>query len=260
ELDEVPPQFEVEAGAAESPDAAADLVRSRIGFDAATRRGWQSEYAALRAWRRAIEDLGALVFQISGVDVEETRGFSCYYHPLPVIAVNSADAPVARVFTLAHELGHLMRRSGATCDLRDGGDEEVWCNRFAGELLVPRDELTTLVPRARAEWTDSELQRIARAFWVSSEVALRRLVAIERATPEFYEQWRARRIVRKPTTAGGPVPIPKRLLSSAGTTFVRLVLSAFHADRISASTMASYLGVKLKHLSAIEQLVVAEAS
>jgi F0F1-type ATP synthase epsilon subunit len=54
--------------------------------------------------------------------------------------------------------------------------------------------------------------------------------------------------------------LPKRLVSSAGATFVRLVLSAFHAELISASTLAGYLGVKLKHLPAIEQLVVAEAS
>lgn len=259
ELHELPPSFELDSAAGASPEAAADRIRARLGIDASVRKTWGDEYAALRAWRRRIEDQGVLVFQVSGVSLEETRGFSCWYQPLPVIAMNSADAAVARVFTLAHELGHLVRRTGAVCDMGEGAAEEAWCNRFAGELLVPSGELAEVAAAYRTDWPDPELRRIARRFWVSQEVVLRRLVAIDRASQEFYEQWRARRLGVAAPPSGGPVPVPKRIVSSAGATFVRLVLSAFHAELISASTLAGYLGVKLKHLHAIEQLVVAEA-
>jgi Zn-dependent peptidase ImmA (M78 family)/DNA-binding XRE family transcriptional regulator len=259
ELHELPPRFELDSARNGSPQAAAERIRARLGIDARVRKTWGDAHAALREWRRRIEDQGVLVFQISRVNVEETRGFSCWYEPLPVIAINSADAAAARVFTLAHELGHLVRRKGAACDLGEGAAEEVWCNQFAGELLVPSDELAEAAAY-RAEWPDPELQRLARRFWVSQEVVLRRLVAMDRASKDFYERWRLRRLGVAAPAPGGPVPVPKRLVSSAGTTFVRLVLSAFHAELISASTLADYLGVKLKHLPAIEQLVVAKAS
>jgi Zn-dependent peptidase ImmA (M78 family) len=260
ELHELPPRFALDATRAASPEAAANRIRAHLGMDASSRDAWTDAYAALRTWRRRIEDQGVLVFQMSGVSVDETRGFSCFYETLPVIALNSADAVVARVFTLAHELGHLVRRRGAVCDLGEGFAEEVWCNQFAGELLVPGDELEDAVKTSdhRADWPELELQRLARMFWVSTEVVLRRLVAIDRASPDFYQRWRGRRMASG-KVSGGPVPVPKRLVSAAGTTFVRIVLSAFHADLISASTLAGYLGVKLKHLPAIERLVVAEA-
>lgn len=262
DLGEAPPKFALDAGRGHSPEAVARLVRGLLGIDAETQRGQRDAYAALRRWRRAVEAQGALVFQISGVDVGETRGFSCFHELLPLIAINSADAPVARIFTLAHELGHLVRHTGAVCDLAGSSTEEAWCNRFAGELLVPATELQAIVQQMpdRREWPDHELNRIARAFWVSAEVVLRRLVAIDRASSAFYERWRARHLVVAAARVAGPVPVPNRLLSSAGTTFVSLVLSAFHADRISASTLAGYLGVKFKHLKAIESLVTAEAS
>jgi Zn-dependent peptidase ImmA (M78 family) len=262
ELGEPPPSFDLSFDRGASADAAAREVRARLGVDATDPRNQRDAYAALRNWRRAIEAHGALVFQISSVDVSETRGFSSFHEPLPIVALNSGDAPVARIFTLAHELGHLVRRKGAVCNLTESSVEEVWCNRFAGELLVPGEALQTIAaPLAyRAEWPDSELQRLARMFWVSPEVILRRLVAIERASQRFYERWRKQRSATTPRTAGGPVPMPNRVLSSSGASFVRLVLSAFHADRISASTLAGYLGIKLKHLRAIEELVTAEAS
>lgn len=260
ELGELPPRFTLKAKPGQAPERMADAVRPLLSVGAEQRRLWKTEYAALRAWRRACENLGILVFQISGVSTEETRGFSCGYETMPVIAINSTDAPLARIFTIAHELGHLLRRSGAACDLRDAGPEEVWCNAFAGELLVPQTELEAIAPAGKSNWQDRELKRIARHFWVSPEVIVRRLVVIGRASPAFYARWRALQVNRAANRAAGPVPVPKRLLSSAGTTFVRLAVSAFHADRISASTLASYLGVQIKHLPAIEKLIIAEAN
>ncbi|MBM4060294.1 MAG: ImmA/IrrE family metallo-endopeptidase [Planctomycetes bacterium] len=261
ELAEVLPAFDVGVSRPSSAEAAARQARNRLGVDAPGQRGPRDAYAALRNWRRFVEARGALVFQLSGVPVTETRGFSSFHEPLPIIAINSADAPVARIFTLAHELGHLVRRKGAVCDLTEPSAEESWCNLFAGELLVPAAALETIVRplHYRTEWPDHELKRISRRFWVSTEVVLRRLVAIGCAAPGFYERWRSRRAATTMAPAGGPVPVPNRVLSTAGSTFVGLVLSAFHADRISASTLAGYLGVKLKHLGALERLVIAEA-
>lgn len=258
ELGEEAPAFNLSAATTEAAPAAAARVREVLGISVEEQLGWRDAYVAYRTWRAAVEEHGVLVFQITGVPVAETRGFSTFYEPLPVIAVNGKDAPTARCFTLMHELGHLLRRGGAVCDWRERDAEEVWCNRFAGELLVPAEALRAEVVGLthREEWPDPVLTRLSRSFGVSPEVIVRRLVTIRRATQDFYTRWRDERGDEPPPAGGGPVPVPNRVVAHAGSTFVNLVLSAYHADRITASTLSNYLGAKLKHLPAIEALMI----
>lgn len=71
----------------------------------------------------------------------------------PEIYVHASDSPNRRRFTCAHELGHYYKRS-ATGDIeweyvehRDlltsaGNDpEEIYANKFAASLLMPREEV-----------------------------------------------------------------------------------------------------------------------
>lgn len=261
DLEEEVPTFAL-ASEDESAGAAAARIRRVLGIEVADQFEWKDDYEALNAWRSAIERLGVLVFQISGVEVEETRGFSAFSDRFPVIALNSKDAPVARSFTLMHELGHLVLRKGAMCDLHESTEDpdhdvEAWCNWFAGELLVPSDALKAVAASFRGnDWPDESLRTIARRFRVSIEVALRRLVAIERASLALYKRWRTNYLpppVKK--SKGGPT-VPVRMVANAGAPYLGLVLSAYHSDRISASTAASYLDAKLKHIPAIEALLL----
>ena len=261
DLGEEPATFNLRSDPSESAPAAAERIRGLLGITPEDQRSWTDAYAALRGWRKAVEAKDVLVFQITGVRVKETRGFSTFYDRLPAIAINGKDAPTARCFTLMHELGHLLRRSGAVCDMREHNAAEVWCNRFAGELLVPASALRVQVGESayREQWPDAVLSSLSRRFWVSAEVVLRRLVTIRLASQEFYDRWRASR-GEEAASSGGPVPVPNRVLAHAGGTFVNLVLSAYHADRITASTLSNYLGMKLKHVPAIEALMLGGAS
>lgn len=65
----------------------------------------------------------------------------------PEIFLNAMDADVRQRFTLAHEIGHFVRNgSDEEMGYVDKRDElaslgvsptEIWCNRFAAELLMP---------------------------------------------------------------------------------------------------------------------------
>ena len=74
----------------------------------------------------------------------------------PEIYVHASDSPNRRRFTCAHELGHYYKRS-ATGDAeweyvehRDlltsqgSNPEEIYANRFAASLLMPREEVERL--------------------------------------------------------------------------------------------------------------------
>jgi Zn-dependent peptidase ImmA (M78 family) len=206
ELDEQLPVLKLRSEPSESYKDAAARTREALGVTIDQQRSWRDAYGALRAWRAAVEAHGVLVFQITGVEVRETRGFSTFYDRLPVVAINGKDAPTARCFTLMHELGHLLTRRGAVCDLQDRDDSEIWCNAFAGEVLVPSDDLRKAIAGLphREEWPDHELTKLSRRFWVSAEALLRRLVSIRLASQEFYKRWRAKHREVK-YEGGGPV-------------------------------------------------------
>ena len=140
--------FPLHAGLNTGPDALAGAIRKSLGLSIADQAGWPSSAAAFNRLRDMVENLGTLVLQMNSMPLEAVRGFSLSVFPLPVIVVNRKDAPVARVFTLAHELVHLAISTSSVCDLseRRTGDvavqrTEVFCNAVAGRVLVPREDL-----------------------------------------------------------------------------------------------------------------------
>lgn len=267
-------------GAAPSRLIAEDMAahaRALLGVRLAEQEGWEQRYGALNGWKNALERAGVLVFHFTDVPVAEVRGFSLSERTLPVIGVNGHDSVNGRIFTLAHEVGHLMLGEGGSCDLGDAtrarlarDRTEVFCNRFAGALLVPADALLAdpVVSRAdqTSEWSDVELDRLATRFRVSREVVLRRLLVVGRASIDLYRRKRAellalpladKREVRADSKGGGP-GVAVMVVRDVGKPFARLVLDAYHADTISGPDVADFLGVGLRHLPAIETRLVGQ--
>ena len=126
--------------------------------------------------------------------------------------------------------------------------------------MVPREWLTCeeVVRRkgGRGRWSDDELSFLADRFRVSQEVILRRLLLVGLATEAFYrakreefeKQYRELREARR----AGFAPPHRVAISSAGELFVRLVLNSYHQEKITASDVADFLDVRLKHLPRIE--------
>ena len=253
-------------GSATEHQRAEDLAaraRQLLGASVADRLAWKSPYAALNGWKNALEELGVLVFHFSGVDPREVRGFSLGERVLPVIALNGGDAPNGRIFTLIHELGHLLLGEGGSCDLSELSQPsgpalpvEVFCNAFAGAVLVPSDALVADPVVARASpastWTDEELDRLATRYRVSREVMLRRLLALGRTSLDFYRQWRASLPTDRKQKATGRPAVAVMTVRDVGKPFARLVIDAYRANTITGGDVSELLGVRLRHLPAIE--------
>jgi Zn-dependent peptidase ImmA (M78 family) len=191
---------------------------------------------------------------------------------VPVIVLNGRDTPSGRTFTLAHEVGHLLLADGGLCDLHergDGGfvpDPEVWCNAFAAALLMPRDAFVTeplvAITTGVQEWSDDDLQTLASRYGTSREAALRRLVTLQRASLDFYRRRRVQfldeyeelRAAQKAKNSRGPGFDVMRV-RDLGRPYIRIVLDAYGRRAITASTMADYLGVRLKHVPKIAERV-----
>ena len=252
-----------EAHLSDKPETAAAEARRTLGVDDHVQSAWQDDDEALRAWTKAVEKRGVLVFQLS-FPMEDARGFSLVDREPPAIVLNRRDSPRGRVFSLLHEYCHLLLNDGGICRMdereyrHDEDRVEKFCNRFAAEVLVPRAFLLghpLVSPRSTpGDWREDVLAKLASHFKVSKEVALRRLLTFGLTTQRFYEEKREewKKKVRKP---GGRQNSPKRCVQERGVPFVSLVLESQRRDRITYSDIADYLGIRLKHLPKIEKLV-----
>jgi Zn-dependent peptidase ImmA (M78 family) len=275
DVDEEIPLFSLTTTIKEDPEAVGSFIRNALNVDYRLQSSWRDARASFLAWRSKIEDAGALVFQASRIESDEASGFAIWADPLPVMVVNRKDAYPRRVFSLLHELAHLMLRQSGVSDLESDGPRqqedarvETFCNHVSAAALVPEDLLLVeplVVARGagRHEWTDAELQSLAATYSVSREAIVRRLLTFHRVTEDFYgrkrrqyaAEYQQQRQQEKEKNEGKPIPrnMPRETVADFGKPFVRRVIENYHQDRISLSEVSGYLGVKVRHVPGIER-------
>lgn len=110
------------------------------------------------------------------LDLEEFRGFVLVDEWAPLIFINGSDYPAAQLFTLIHELVHLLLGKGGITDAEmfssHSSKTERFCNQAAAEFLVPEKEL-------KEKWNsklsaDENIIALIKYFKVSSLVMISR--------------------------------------------------------------------------------------
>lgn len=272
-LDELSEQailFDLVAHLSERPSAVAARLRARLGLSVETQLGWDNEWQAWRAWRAAAESTGVLVFQFTKVALEEARGLSLLDWPLPVVGVNGKESvPEAKAFTLLHEVVHLMLALGheeqpALLEKR-GAAEWLEVERFAesaaSHALVPEEALAKSIGAARAPdrpWTISEVQRLARQFRITPLALATRLRESGFMSWQRYHDWRdqwSEYVATLPKRGGGFATPAEKVVGRAGRPFVKLVLEAMEANRITSVDAARYLDLKFQHFDQLRSLL-----
>lgn len=221
------------------------------------------------SYRAALETQGVLVFRSNGYNGKwqipkhnPILGFTLYDLTCPVIVIKKQPWEPQQSFTLMHELGHLLLHKSSSIDdendLQSHQGHERDANAFAGHLLVPDDFLASIRDAKRPDDVsqyDEWLERQRKAWGVSGEVILRRLLDAGRLPQNqyvAYRQWRTKLVI--PQTDGGTRMYryrePKHVF---GDTFVRTVLDALNARHITLAKASSYLdSLKINDLHQLE--------
>ena len=269
EMDENIPRFDIVHDPNETPSDLAQKVRRLLQVSVADQKSCRTTGDALRMWRLAVENLGVLVFQTGffgghyPVKIKEMRGVALHFNRLPIIIMNSKDSETGRIFTIMHELGHLiLRQSGLSNfdDFERPSADEVFCNEFAGELLVPSGQLLEepiVVGHLGKHWNDSDLKELSGLFKVSKEVILRRLLINNQTSPAIYSEkvakwkkdWAEEQ--KSDKKSSGWSKHQTKFVRCHGARFVSIVLDAYDRDVIHASKLSDYLGTKLKYIDDI---------
>jgi len=229
-----------------------------------------SEQNSFNSYRAAVEARGVLVFRSNGYNgkwqipkEDPILGFTLFDPTCPVIVIKKQPWESRQSFTLMHELGHLLLHKVSSIDdendLESHQGREREANAFAGHLLVPDNFLSNINDAERpveVSQYDDWLQRQRRAWGVSGEMVLRRLLDVGRLSQRqytAYRQWRGQ--MATPQTDGGSRLYrhrePKNIF---GDTFVRTVLDALHARHVTLAKASSYLdSLKIRDLHQLER-------
>ena len=218
---------------------------------------------ALKLWRKAVEAGGVFVFKDT-FKQREISGFCLADPELPVVMINNSTTKTRQIFSLLHELAHVLTNRRAISTFDDAplarlapSEQEIerFCNRIAAEILVPGQDFAVQVaglPRNIEALTSDGFAALAERYRVSREVVLRRFRDADRVSQAFYEErkreWDSQRTEKE--GSGGNFYLTKgaylseRLMSE--------VFARYGRRQITIDEAAEFIGVKPKQVDELE--------
>tara|TARA_R110002072_G_scaffold125944_3_gene262495 strand:+ start:24043 stop:25146 length:1104 start_codon:yes stop_codon:yes gene_type:complete len=168
------------------------------------------------------------------IDRNEFRGFALVNEYAPFVFVNSNDAKSAQIFTLMHEVAHILVGASTGTDLYrllpTEDPIEQFCDDVASEFLVPTDEFV-------ASWQQTEnFNSLSRKFKVSTLLLAKKamrfeLISIERYLEHYREvmaYWQTVKNSSESTSGNYYYTKVRRV----GAQFARYVDSAVKSDQL----------------------------
>jgi Zn-dependent peptidase ImmA (M78 family) len=232
-------------------------VRDYLEVKLIDQYAWADDDAALKAWRQSLLGVGIFVFK-DAFRVDDYFGFSLYDDVFPIIYVNNSASRTRQIFTLAHELAHLLFRTSGI-DTLDGyipglparqRHIENLCNRFATQLLVPEEAFDEAT--AGHNHSEHTAEVLAAHFHVSREVIYRKFLDRRWIGQAEYtraaQHWASQR-----QSGGSGGDFYWNTISYLGRAYIALALKQYHQNRIDAEQLAEYLNTKPKNISALEE-------
>ena len=244
----------------DSVTALAHQAREYLEVSVEAQASWKSSTEALGFWRNRIEEKGIFVFKDAFHD-DFVDGFSLVHDQFPVIYLNNSRRHVRQIFSLFHELAHLLlRRNGITRGVKIGGEGiERFCNRFAAEFLVPSSDFETRLDFS--DYDGTAIWELARHYKVSRPVILLKLIDQQIFEPDDYERmtkkWKEahesnlEKAAESKNLGGGDYYNTRAVY--LGYRFMELAFSRYHQGACSIEELAEHLNVKVKNLPGLEE-------
>ena len=234
-----------------SPDSASD---NHIKIQAERVRDWLGmgdDSRSFSEWRKSIENRGIFVFLSSECKDSLFRGISIFHDILPTIVINDFDPGEAQLFTLLHELGHILHKEnsldywypqGKPEELR----EEEWCDNFAGGLLMPE---ASFREHSKAFSNYSSIKELAGQYKVSPFVILIRLKQLGIITREkdyrnLEKSIHAERSKLREKEEAASDEQAKDVIRRFGETYIRILFHSYYEKEINMHKLMKLFEVK----------------
>lgn len=262
-MDENIPTFEQYEGEVTEYNLSS-LIREKLGVSVETQKAWLKEqkhdknhYNILNHWKNLLtEKMGVLIFETHDVDIDEMRGLCIYHETAPIILLNGKDSANGRIFSLFHELTHLLLGQKAICGDDTDRKVEILCNAVSGEFLVPSDDLNRNYLTKHS--LTKSVEKLSDIYGVSVYVILRRLLDTNKITKEEYDSKSkhydniAYDLIK---TEGSHGNYYRNMIKYNGKPFYSTLLNAYDNNLINGSDFTKITGIKIKQIPKIEEIV-----
>ena len=240
-------------------EVASTSIRNFLGISIDDQFGWQNSDIALKAWRRAVQSVGIFVFK-EAFHEDDFSGISLFDEIFPIIFVNNSTAKTRQIFTVMHELAHLLFHTSGVDTTNDNGifaldghdrQIEILCNNLASNILVPEAAFLSVVEGL--DHSERSAEAIATKFSVSREMIYRKFldrrwidkVQYLDAARKWSEQF------QPAGSPGGDYYWTK--LSYLGDEYVRLALKSFSQNKIDEQQLGEYLDTKPRNIATLTE-------
>lgn len=238
-----------------------EKIRGALGFTFDEQISWKNDDIALKTFRESLSTAGVFIFK-DAFQNDDYCGFCLYDAEFPLIYINNSKPKTRQIFTLFHELAHLLFSTSGIDFLSDEfidripNDErkiEIICNKFAGEFLVPDKEFNKYVRGVSAN--ESAAAELASIFNVSREVVYRKFLDREFISINEYQskakKWRSQ--ARSSSSESSSGNYYNTFFAYVDKPYLELAFSSYFQNKIDSRQLADYLNVSQKSLSKIEE-------
>ena len=235
----------------DDPVSVANAMRAVLGISTTDQKKWLTPSVAFDEWRAALEHAGHLIFLFS-MGKDSCNGFSLWDDLAPVVAVNTAWNEPARIFTLFHEMAHLITRTSSACEsiyITSKTDPvERWCERFAAALVMPTKDFESTLREFGWSYGDhitdlSLAKKVAALYKVSLRAAVIRLIELNVATWDLYGQIPPISDSKKPGGGGTGRSRTQIREDQFGDRATSLLLAAVEGDVLNRSQAVDLLDI-----------------
>ena len=238
----------------------ASQARAYIGVPLSEQVSWRNDTDALNRWRDAVQDCGVWVFKRS-FRQKDVAGFSLASSHYPLVYLNNGQAKTRQIFTLFHELGHLLFGTGhlvrtdpeRNVRFLQGENRaiEIACNAFAGEFLIPDDDFRLHASPSLPD--DETVQALASRYSVSREVILRDYRDRGWIDQSYYNAKVAelRQNYAGASGSGWVDPVSSRG-TYLGAKFTELAFRGYYQGTFDIDQLSDFLGVKTSNVLGLE--------
>lgn len=241
-------------------------IRRYLNISLEEQTSWNDSELALKKWRQAIENSGVFVFK-SAFKQKEISGFCLASDEFPLIYINNSTTKTRQLFSLMHELAHLlMHINGLTkfdgkyiSELSQKTSRiESFCNAVAAEILIPDLDFqsrVTSLPSNIEHVAESTFSDLARRYSVSREAILRKFFDDGRVSTSFYDkksrEWNSQ---TKSSSSGGSYYANQNVYLSER--FATEVIKKHYTNQITIESASELLGISPKNFPGIEQRIL----
>ncbi len=219
---------------------------------------------AFEVWRESFYQVGVYVFKTAFKD-EGISGFCLYDSEFPIIYINNSFSLSRQIFTLFHEMFHLLYKTSGLDLFKDPNyakyhsksDEaiEVNCNKFASEFLVPSIDFDLYIKGKF--FSETLVEKLACNYCVSREVILRKFLDKDYISHEEYTSLREEylkdyyRSVDLNSEKSGGGNYYNTQMAYLGERYLRLAYGSYYQKKISITQLSKYTNMKVPSLKTI---------